>query len=1276
MEGFLLVCVFVLLVIIFHNRSKQKNERTEDRKLIRDLTTRVYFLEESVNKLKREPAATTDRVAEAAPAAKTAPPPKPAEPIHPVKAVGEAPATPEVVTVTVKAPSLHVPLKTPLAPPTPPIKPIEPPVVTTRPAAPVTPPVAPVHRAVTAVAPPRFETVQRKPSKPLKEQIQSVFNWVEAKLGEQWLGKIGISLVVLGIAGYLAAKVSNSPAGKVCLVLTGTLAVLGTGIWLESKSRYRILARCLIAGGWATLFFLSWAIYNLDATKLITSVTLDYVLMLGVAITMVWHTLRFRSQLVTGLAYVLAFLTIGLNHGQVAFVNGLGAGLLLAGGLTFIVVRYQWYELEVFGILASYVNYFLWVNPYVEEHLPYPAMLGAAGLVLYWLVFRVSYVWRKTANQAQERISTFSALLNPALLLTLLKYQSVHKEWAFWGLLAIGAVETALGQLPVTRRRRTAVIVLSTLGVVLLVSAFPVKFSGMELSVYWLLDAEALVLIGIWTQEIVFRRLGLLTALVVSGHMIAVDAYRVYVERVATDHPAPANFSVALFFVIAAIVFYADAHWMSRRWAELFEPTFDRRLLQRLSYVAGLMAFIAAWLAFPESWTAVAWCALAAGLTWAGRRFAIGELFYQANVLSAAGVVRALLINVNDAHSYGHFSLRLITVSLISALLYLTAHWSFDSGASHPSTWRRFTNAGYTWMASILLGLLVWYELHDQHAVSIAVIWAIGGLLLALLGRWLSKRDLTYQANAATLAAVVRLWLVNYQAEETYYFGLTLRLISVTAVAVVLYVGSHWSWVKQANAVRKPRLAPALYTWAGTFLLAALAWYEVRVAAVAVIWAFGGLVLALLGRRLENRDLTYQANLLALAAFVETAVFNYSATNLVFHRFTERLVSVSLTAVLLYVTSRWSWVEESGEREFFVGSSEFPFSHVVRGIYIWAGSTLLAVLAWYELLPISVAVAWMIGGLVLLELGLWRKSASLRAQAYLALACSFGRIFVVNLNASAEGISPRMYTVAPIALALFYAYARLLESQPQLRPVEQKVHIAGLFCWLGTTSVAALLRFELQPDWVAAGWAALAFSLVAVAWVTQRVFLHQSLLLSLAIAFRAVFHNFYQRSNFPPPLDAPWYQSRWALVGTVVAFLFLALPFLFRLRKRDAGEAQKGWLRRFFGALDRHPEQLFFFIATGLLSTMLALEMNYGVVTLAWAIEGFAIFVMALVAGERSFRLTGLGLLLLCFAKIMIRDVWQLQVSDRYLTFIVLGVALVLVHFLYNRYREKILQYL
>ena len=364
-------------------------------------------------------------------------------------------------------------------------------------------------------------------------------------------------------------------------------------------------------------------------------------------------------------------------------------------------------------------------------------------------------------------------------------------------------------------------------------------------------------------SEIVFRRLGLLAALLVSGHMVVVDAYSVYASALPPNILRPVISLWHWFFGLAAIVFYGNAHWVSRRWARLFSKDFDRRLVQRLSYVAALMAFIAAWLAFPEAWTAVAWCVLAAGLAWAGRRFALGELFYQANVLSAAGIGRVLFINLNETASYGHFSLRLITVSLVAVLLYVTAHWSWETGKpAQASAWRSFANAGYTWTASLLLALLAWYELHETHAASVAVIWMTGGLVLAWLGRKLSKSDLTYQANAAAVAAVVRVWLVNYAATEIQYH-VTLRLITVVTVAVLLYVSSRWSWVEDAASRR--RLVTGLYTWAGSILLAVLAFHEVQYAAVAVVWALGGLVLALLGRRLANHDLTYQANAAALA---------------------------------------------------------------------------------------------------------------------------------------------------------------------------------------------------------------------------------------------------------------------------------------------------------------------------------------------------------------------------------------------------------------------------
>jgi len=113
-----------------------------------------------------------------------------------------------------------------------------------------------------------------------------------------------------------------------------------------------------------------------------------------------------------------------------------------------------------------------------------------------------------------------------------------------------------------------------------------------------------------------------------------------------------------------------------------------------------------------------------------------------------------------------------------------------------------------------------------------------------------------------------------------------------------------------------------------------------------------------------------------------------------------------------------------------------------------------------------------------------------------------------------------------------------------------------------------------------------------------------------------------------------------------------------------------------FNALGRRPDQVFFFIPFFLLTVLLALEVPKGMVTVAWGMEAVAVFLFALMVGQRSYRLSGLGLLLVCVGKIVVLDVWGLLPRDRYLTFIVLGAALLGVSFLYTRFRETIRQYL
>jgi len=1023
-----LLVLFGPWVLVSRLNARRKREHEEDQGLWQELASRISALEHTVQKLQAQPPSPTTQG------------------VMPEKS--ERPVTASYSQSPPSARLVSPPPAPPVVEPTASVQAAEPWV--TRQAEVSAPPKSPstTDRAISPapmpITPPREPAFTAQVFPSLTDRLKSSLD-VEEMLGTNWLNKLGIVILVLGVAFFLAYQLKTlGPAGKVLVGLVTSSVMLGAGIWFERKELYRILARAGIGGGWALLFFTVYAMYHVPAAQVLSSQATDLVLMLAVAAAMVAHTLRYRSQVVTGLAFLLAFLTVSISHSN---VYSLSAGAVLAAGLVVIVGRMQWFELEVFGILASYLNHYLWLRPIIEpmhgKRHPFPEFVASGGiLILYWLIFRVSYIFRRPSDEPQERISSVAALLNTTLLLALFKYQSTHPEWAFLALLAIGAIETLAGQLPVTRRRRSAVIVLSTLGVVLLIAAFPFRYSGTRLSVLWLLEAEALLLIGVWTKEIVFRRLGMLAALVVSGQMISVEAAQIFGRRM-DGADLSADFRMAIVFVVASAVFYANAHWVARRWPDLFSGEFDRRVMQRLSYVGAGMLLIAAWIAFPEAWTAVAWCTLGLGLALAGRRFGFSELGYQANFLAVISVVRVLAINLEAIDRYHGLSLRLLTITLVSVLLYITSNWSGDSDRAR----------------GIPIG-----------------------------GRFFSSAQL--------------------------------------------------------------------------------------------------------------------------------------------------------------------------------GSAA----------YTWAASSLLALVAWYELRPASVADAWMVGGLVLFEFGLTRKKLSLRLQGYGLLVASFLRIFFVNLNAAGNPgeISPRFYSVVPLALGFFYAYWRLHESSQYLLESERKLKAANVCCWLGTLSFASLIRFELAPDWVAGAWAALAFALLAVAWRSERtVFLHQGLLIAVGVLFRTVLHNFYERSYFP----ATGWESRWITAGTAVALLLASLPFAFQLRKQN-GESAKTGIVRLVQLVGRRPEQVFFFTAVGLLTALLAIEMRHGMVTLSWGVEGVAVFVLALWLGERSFRLTGLGLLLLCVGKILLVDVWGLDPRDRYLTFIVLGAALLLVSFLYTRNRESLRQYL
>ncbi|HEV1995126.1 MAG TPA: DUF2339 domain-containing protein, partial [Candidatus Acidoferrum sp.] len=634
------------------------------------------------------------------PAQKLPAPPAPVEPKPVLPAAAKSPA--------------EIKPSTPVAPPqtTPPSVPSSQPRV---PRIPVPTPCVPVEippaASARVSAPPPISAYRVPAPKPTFQQRMKTVSAIEEALGTNWLNKLGIIILVVGVALFGIYELGAlGPLGKVGISYLASGFLLVGGIFLEKNERYRLLGRTGIGGGWALLFFSTFGIYHVEAMRILPlnagALTLDCALMLIVAVAMALHTLRYRSQFVTGLAFLLGYSTVALSQDT---VYSLSAGVFLAVGLVSIVLKMGWFELEVFGILSSYLNHLYWLyrilgieGAHGRHFEQYHASL--ALLFFYWLTFRISYIARKVKTDFEEHVSTLAALLNVLLLLGVMKFQSVQPELAYLALLFVGAFEFIFAQLPITKRRRQAFVVLSVVGATLMLAAVPFHYSGNNVAILWLVGAEAFLAAGIIAKEVVFRRLGLLTGLLVGLHLVGIDFRGLLNLRLANEDLALA---AGVLFSLCAVVFYLNALGVGARWKDLFDDSPDRPLLTVHSYLGAFAIASAAWALFSHDWTALAFAAIMLTLAALGRTLESRDLQVQYALVGALTLYRGIVVNLHlESPQHAHVRMRLLTLPILGAAFYLTARLA----ALRDDPEQRAIRALFAAAGSAFIGLLIWFE--------------------------------------------------------------------------------------------------------------------------------------------------------------------------------------------------------------------------------------------------------------------------------------------------------------------------------------------------------------------------------------------------------------------------------------------------------------------------------------------------------------------------------------------------------------------------------------
>jgi uncharacterized membrane protein len=856
---------------------------------------------------------------------------------------------------------------------------------------------------------------------------------LEERLGANWLNKIGTVAFVIGVALLLNYSMHYlGPAGKIALGYALSAVMLGIGVFGERTERYRIAVRAVLGGGWALAYFTTYALHNIAAVRLVTSAGLGFALLFTAAVAMVAHSLRYRSEITTGFAYLLAFVSVAVSTIP---IGALIATALLAASLVVILRARRWFVVEPLAIVATYAVHWLWLNQVYERiggHKPFPEFAASVTLLsIYWAIYLVSYFLRDARDQQEAWLLTASFLLNAAGYLALLHDQSLHPEWRFWFVLVAGAVYFGVSAWSRHIERRWGFVLASTLGAALMIAAIPYRYSGSRLEVLWLVEVEALLIAGWRLLDKHLRMLATAGAAILTIYVAIHDL----APRLDTWQPPDARSGWLL--VALAAAFYTNRLLKDRPGADF--SFVDEIALALAPVVATGFLLAASWVALPLFSTAVAWVLIAFALVEASRMRDDAMLRYCGHGAALFAVARLLLVNMTREDTWHNVSLRLLTVSASCALLYLASrrHLPEPEPATtaepdHPNAYtlsRWMVRLGgistaYTGAATLLVALLLWDE---ASSAAVGLAWGLFGLALLETAEALREKPLLVQGRLLLVASFVRIFIADLNS--TSRVGpFAAPVITVTLLAAIYYYAAF-------SAQDAPRVRATLL-WFGTLSLAALLRFELPVEWVAVSWAVMAVVLYALSHYLHTATFREQCYAMTLFSAVRCAFDNFYQLS-PWHFTNLRTATIVACALLFYLLFAVVKLQknQSGAMD-SQESDEDSVRQMVRKAWQWIGAheqhlfffvptILLTVLLSLEVRRGFLTATWGVEGLIVFIAVLKMDERAYRWFSLLLLLLCVGRVVTVDVwNLDALGRIVSFLGLGAALLVVSFLYAR------------------------------------------------------------------------------------------------------------------------------------------------------------------------------------------------------------------------------------------------------------
>jgi uncharacterized membrane protein len=380
---------------------------------------------------------------------------------------------------------------------------------------------------VVVPSPPPASSVQQTPfeAQSVNDSKTVPVESLETVIGGNWLNKIGIVAIILGMAYFLKYAIDTRWIGEMGRVVLGVITGLGLLFCGEALQRkqYRAYGITIAAGGIAILYFSIFAAFNFYS--LITQLPALF-LMVMITTSAVVMALRYDAKVIAWIGILGGFLTpVMLSTGRDNQVGLFIYIALLDSGVLALAYFKEWRTLNLLAFLLTQLTFLAWVSGFYTE-----AKLWRTEffLTLFFLIFAVmSFLYNVVHRKASQARDLTLIFMNGAVYFLWTYSLLQSKYFDYLGLYAVlmAAVYVALGSVAHRRSRQDNLLFLIflSMGLTCLTLAIPIQLKQNWITIGWAVEAVILTWIGFHLADYKLRLAGFLVATLLAIRLLFYD---------------------------------------------------------------------------------------------------------------------------------------------------------------------------------------------------------------------------------------------------------------------------------------------------------------------------------------------------------------------------------------------------------------------------------------------------------------------------------------------------------------------------------------------------------------------------------------------------------------------------------------------------------------------------------------------------------------------------------------------------------------------------------